>query len=48
MKLKLLLTRYIANRAFSGLRKSSAIYQQRQIVLLAPIIFIILVILFAI
>ena len=35
MKLKLLLTRYIANRAFSGLRKSSAIYQQRQIVDLA-------------
>ena len=30
-----MVTRYIANRAFSGLRKLSAIYQHRQIVDLA-------------
>jgi len=32
---KLLPTRYIANRAFCGLRKSSAVYKHRQIVDLA-------------
>ena len=32
---KLLLTLYIANRAFGGLRKFSAIYKHRQIVDLA-------------
>jgi hypothetical protein len=32
---KLILTRYIANRAFGGLRKFSAIYKHRQIVDLA-------------
>jgi len=35
MKKELLLTGYIANRAFGGFGKSSAIFQHRQIVDLA-------------